>query len=277
MRGRLGTLLAATLLVAATAACGVLDAPPGPEVPTGCGECATEIADLVADLESSGAVLSVRGTRRMTTGSGFLGLGVDLDGKDVVSADVGRLLDAVAEAAWHSGVTPLDNLSVSGTLRNGYAETVVYDFGADRASYEDRWGRRPRGSDWTPVADEDDDLVGCEVDGCHELMRDIAREVSALPGVQAVVRSDYVSDSPTNASAAHLELRGRGTQVVDEVAEEIAEIVWRSEVAPIDLISVTVETPDGGFPDTVTYEVDADHGRDHDRLEELWGPRPVEE
>ena len=272
MKGRLGTLFASSVLVAAATACGVLDAPPGPEVPAGCGDCASEVADLVTELESSGAVRSVPGTRRTTTSDGYLGLGVDLDAKDV-SADLDAIFDTVAEAAWHSDVTPLDTLSVAGTLRDGYAETVIYDFGADRASFEERWGKRPQGSEWTPVS-EDDDLDGCEVDGCHELMRDIAREASALPGVQAVVRSAYVADSPTNASSADVDLKADDGVVADDLVEQVAELVWRSEVAPIDLISVTVATPSGGFPDTVTLQIDPDHGGDHDRLEQMWGPRP---
>lgn len=264
------------LLVVLTGCANPLDKEPSSaQVPTGCGECTTEVADLVAELESSDAVLAVRGTRRTTTSSGYLSLGVDLDGKDVVSADLDELFDSVAEAAWRSGVNPLDTLSVSGTLRDGYAETVIYDFGADRASFEKRWGARSRGSEWTPVSGQDDDLEGCEVDGCHELMRDIARAAADLPGVRAVVRSAYVSDSPTNASSADVDLVADDAVTVEELAEQVAEIVWRSKVGPIDLISVTVETPDGGFPDEVTFQIDPDHGRDHDRLEQMWGPRPA--
>lgn len=267
----LATMLATALLVTG---CGILDAPPGPEVPTGCGECTGQVADLVSRLEETGAVVTVRGTNRTTRTQGYLGLGVDLNGTDVVSADVGALMDSVAEAAWKSDVTPLDTLSVNGTLRNGYVETVVYGFAAERSSYEQRWGERPPGSDWTPLSDagRDDDAVGCEVDGCHELMRDIAREVSSLPGVKAVLRSDYISTSPTNASSADIDVRTDGS----DVTEQVAQVVWRSRVTPIRLISVLTDEPGGGFPDTVTYQIDPEIGRDHDRLEELWGPRPVE-
>ena len=264
------------LLVVLTGCTNPLDKEPSSvQVPAGCGECTTEVADLVTELTASPAVLAVRGTRRTTTSTGYLGLGVDLDGKDVVSADLDLLFDAVAEAAWRSGVTPLDTLSVDGRLRDGYAETVVYAFGADRASFEERWGTRPEGSEWTPTSEEDDDLEGCEVDGCPDLMRDIAREASGLPGVEAVVRADYVSDTPTNASSAHVELKADDAAAVDDLVDQVAEMVWRSEVDPIDLISVTVETPEGGFPDTVTFQIDPDHGRDHDRLEQMWGPRPA--
>jgi hypothetical protein len=264
------------LLVVLTSCTNPLDEEPSSaKVPTGCGECTSEVADLVAGLESADGVRAVRSAERTTTSSGYLSLGVDFDGKDVVSADLASLFDAVAEAAWSSGVNPLDTLSVGGTLRNGYAETVVYDFGGDRASFEERWGKRPPGSDWTPVSGDDDDLEGCEVDGCPELMRDIARKASALPGVEAVVRSAYVSDSPTNASSADVHVKADDTVVVDDLVDRVAEIVWRSTVAPIDLITVQVETPDGGFPDSVILQIDPDHGRDHDRLEQKWGPRPA--
>jgi hypothetical protein len=204
----------------------------------------------------------------------YLSVGLDLAGRDVVSADITAVSDAVAEAAWHSDVSPLDVLSLGVTLRNGYEESVSYPFGADRTTYEQRWGGRPAGSEWSPVP-EDDDREGCEVDGCPELMRDIARKASALPGVEAVLRSAYGSDTPTNASSAHVELEADDTVVVDDVVDQVAELVWRSEVGPLDLISVTVETPEGGFPDTVTFQIDPDHGRDHERLEQMWGRRPT--
>lgn len=265
------------LLVALTGCANPLDQQPSSaKVPTGCGECATQVADLVAELESSAAVLDVRGTRRTTTDSGFLGIGVDLDGDDVVSADLDALFDGVAEAAWRSGVTPLDTLSVSGVLRNGYAETVAYDFGAERAAFEEKWGERPEGSDWTPVSEESDDLVGCEVDGCRDLFRGVARDASALPGVTAVLSSAYARDTPTNGSSADVDVEADGTVAVDDLAEHVAEIAWRSKISPIDYIRVTVETPGGGFPDDVTFQIDPDNGRDHDRLEQMWGPRPVE-
>jgi hypothetical protein len=93
--------------------------------------------------------------------------------------------------------------------------------------------------------------------------------------VEDVVRSAYVSDSPTNASSADVHVKADDTVVVDDLVDQVAEIVWRSTVAPIDLITVQVETPDGGFPDSVVLQIDPDHGRDHDRLEQMWGPRPA--
>jgi hypothetical protein len=72
-----------------------------------------------------------------------------------------------------------------------------------------------------------------------------------------------------------VELKSDGSATVDDLVGRVAELVWRSEVAPIGLITVTVETPDGGFPDSVILQIDPDHGRDHDRLEQMWGPRPA--
>ncbi len=265
------------LLVVLTGCTNPLDKEPSSaRIPTGCGECKDEIAALVDEVQAIDGVEAVRSTRRTTRGVpvAYLTVGLDLAGRDVVSADITAVTDAVAEAAWRSDVSPLDVLSVGVTLRNGYEESVSYPFGADRTTYEQRWGGRPAGSEWSPVP-EDDDREGCEVDGCPELMRDIARKASDVPGVEAVLRSAYVSDSPTNASSADVHVKADDTVVVDDLVDQVAEIVWRSTVAPIDLITVQVETPDGGFPDSVILQIDPDHGRDHDRLEEMWGPRPA--
>lgn len=248
--------------------------PSSARIPTGCDDCAEEIAALVKVVEKVDGVASVGGARRMTRGVpvAYLSVSLDLTGEDVVSTDITAVTDAVAEAAWHSDVTPLDTLSLSLELRNGYHESDGYDFGTDRASFEERWGPRPAGSEWSPVEEGDDDLEGCEVDGCDEQMRAIAREVSALPGVEAVIHSAYAPDDPTSSASTRIEVRGDSA----ELAERVAEIVWRSEVGPIDYISVTVETPDGGFPDMTDFQIDPDHGRDHERLEQMWGPRPAE-
>jgi hypothetical protein len=266
------------LLVLLTGCTNPLDKEPSSAaIPAGCGDCEDEIAALVEEVQAIDGVDAVRGTRRTTRGVpvAYLSIGLDLAGKDIVSTDITAVTDAVAEAAWRSEVSPLDALTLQVELRNGYHESDGYPFGAERKSYEDRWGKRPAGSEWSPLPEQDEDLEGCEVDGCHELMRAIAREASALPGVDAVVRSAYVSDSPTNGSTADVDLKADDPVVVGGLAEQVAEIVWRSEVGPIDYISVTVETPEGGFPDTVTLQIDPDHGRDHDRLEKKWGPRPA--
>lgn len=272
------SLFTASVVVAALSGCGILDAPPGPEVPPGCGPCTSEIADLTAELENSPDVVDVRSASlsRNTSDRGWLRLTVDLDAEDVVSSDVGALVDAVAKAAWRSAVDPLDALSLDVRLRNGYSETTTFFFGEDRDSYEEQWGARPAGSEWTPVegdSDDSDGAEGCERDRCHELMRAIAVEVSDLPRVEAVLGADYVPSSPTNSTSADIAVVTDGT----DVSEQVAEVVWRSRVAPIKLISVTAVEPGGGFPETTTFQVDPDVGEDHDRLQQQWGPRPVDE
>jgi hypothetical protein len=260
------------LLLLLTGCANPLDKEPSSAaIPSGCGDCEEEIAALVEAVEGVPGVDAVRGTRRTTRGVpvAHLSVGLDLTGTDVVSTDIAAVTDAVAEAAWHSAVSPLDVLRLEVELRNGYRESDGYAFGADRATYEERWGRRPTGSEWSPVP-EDGDLEGCEVDGCREVMRDIAREASQLPGVDAVLQSDYLSDTPTSPASAAVTVRADDT----DVADRVAELVWRAEVSPLVSIQVSVETPGEGFPESFDYQVDPDHGRDHDRLARLWGPRP---
>ncbi len=250
-------------------------APSAATIPTGCGNCDAELADLVRTLEEVAGVTTVTSTRRTTRAvpQAHLSIGVTLAGEDVVSTDIRAVIDAVAEAAWHSDVTPLDVLSLDLELPNGYQESDHYRFGADRDTYAARWGDRPTGSEWSPVPPDRSEAGGCERDGCEDLMRDLAREASALPGVEAVLAAHYVSSSPTNAASADVAVRTDGT----DVSEAIAEIVWRSRVAPITLIDVTAVVPAGGFPESTSFQIDPDHGQDHDRLEQLWGRRPAAE
>lgn len=249
--------------------------PSSARVPTGCGGCEAEIAALVTAIEQTPGVRAVTTTRRTTKGvpQAYLRIGLSLAGKDVGSTDITSVVDAVAEAAWRSGVNPLDVLVLEVTLADGYREVERFLLGADRDAYEERWGARPAGSEWSPVPDEQVGAAGCERDGCADLMRDIAREVARVAGVEAVLGAAYVSDSPTNSSSADVTVRTDGT----DVADAVAEVVWRSRVTPITLISVTADLGDDSFPETTTFQVDPDIGRDHDRLEEQWGPRPVEE
>jgi hypothetical protein len=271
-------LLSASVLLAACS--NPLDREPASaDIPTGCGGCADEIADLVATLEDTPGVEAVTSTRRTTTGvsEAHLRVSLDLTGDDIVSTDVGAVVDEVAAAAWSSGVHPLDVLDVDVTLRNGYSEGVGVFFGRDRGTYEQRWGQRPQGTEWTPPDEDDQEppASGCERDGCRELMRDLAREVSALPGVGAVLESTWLPDSPTSSTSADVTVRTDGSAPTEQVAEQVAEVVWRSEVAPIDWIDVTAGDADGRIPASLLLWVDPEDGDDRERLEQAWGPRPV--
>jgi hypothetical protein len=247
--------------------------PSSARIPTGCGDCEAEIDALVRSIEETPGVRAVTTTRRTTKAvpQAYLRVGLSVVGEEVVSTDITSVLDAVAEAAWRSEVTPLDVLVLDVTLAGGYAESDRLLFGADRDVYEKRWGARPEGSEWSPVPEEQAAAAGCERDGCPDLMRDIAEQVSSLPGVEAVVGAAYIADTPTNSSSADVAVRTDGT----DVSEAVAEIVWRSQVAPLTLISVTADRGDDSVPDSTTFQIDPDVGRDHDRLEEQWGARPV--
>lgn len=249
--------------------------PSSARIPTGCGDCEAEVAALVASIEKTPGVEAVTTTRRTTTGvpQAYLRLSVSLAGEDVMSTDIASVIDAVGEAAWHSAVNPLDVLVLDVTLANGYQESDRLLFGADRDTYEQRWGARPDGSEWSPVPEDQRGKAGCERDGCSGLMRDIARNISTVPGVVAVLGADYIADTPTNSSSADITVRTGGA----DVAEAVAEVVWRSQVSPLTAIQVSADLGDDSFPASTNFQVDPDHGRDHDRLLELWGPRPVEE
>lgn len=266
---------AVCLLVLLTGCANPLDKEPSSAaIPAGCGACEEEIAALVETVEAIPGVKAVSSTERTTRGVpvAYLSVGLDLSGKDVASTDIGAVVDAVAEAAWHSEVSPLDVLRLDVELRDGYHESAGFAFGADRATYEEQWGKRPPGSEWSPVPEGDDDLAGCEVDGCPDLMREIARDVAALPGVTTVLEATYVASSPTNSTSVDVTVETDGS----DVADAVAEVVWRSQVEPLEWIEVTT-SDGGGSPDSTRWWVDPGNGRDRARFEQMWGPRPVEQ
>lgn len=116
--------------------------------------------------------------------------------------------------------------------------------------------------------------------GCGECTEELAAvraDVEALPDVEELATLETYSDSPTNAAGVQVELRTRSTGDAS-VMDQVAEIIWKSRLAPVDEVFVTVEDASGelvrggGSPYDFT-----EHSRDHDTYVERWGPRPVTE
>jgi hypothetical protein len=116
--------------------------------------------------------------------------------------------------------------------------------------------------------------------GCGECTEELAAvraDVEALPDVEEVATLETYSDSPTNGAGVQVELRTRSTGDA-AVMDQVAEIIWKSRLAPVDEVFVTVEDASGelvrggGSPYDFT-----ERSRQHDTYVEQWGPRPVAE
>lgn len=126
-------------------------------------------------------------------------------------------------------------------------------------------------------------LTGCTAGstdpGCGECVEELAQvreQVESLPDVERLVTLEKYPASPTNGAGVTVELRSRSTGD-DQVVDEVAEIVWKSELWPVDVVDVSVEdASDALLHGDSPYDF-RDDSRDHASYVEQWGPRPVTE
>lgn len=115
-------------------------------------------------------------------------------------------------------------------------------------------------------------------EGCGECTEEVAairEQLEGLDGIRELVTLKRYSASPTNGAGVKVELRSKRAGDTG-VQDEVAEIVWKSRVTPLDELFVTVEDGAGELVPTLPYDF-TDHSRQHATYEEQWGPRPVEE
>ncbi|PVG82052.1 hypothetical protein DDE18_15310 [Nocardioides gansuensis] len=237
----------------------------------GCGECVEQVRQLERRLASVRGVAEVREVSfsQDFNDRGELSLGLDLQAEDLAGTDIRAETDRIARVAWRSRIDPLDALDVSVSLRSGYRDEAVYEFGVEPERYAAMFGPRPDGVPVPSVAPEGE-VEGCG--DCEEEARAVAVAAIDIPGVEAVLESDFVPDSPTNGNSLDVTVRADAVDA-ETVTDEIAELAWRSHVTPLDWISVGVVTDD----DIVSTLLDVDpEGDEWAALEERWGPRPVE-
>lgn len=122
-------------------------------------------------------------------------------------------------------------------------------------------------------------VAGSTDPGCGECVEELAQvreEIESLPDVTQLLTLRTYPASPTNGAGVKIELRSRSTGD-DQVVEEIARIVWKSELAPVDVVDVTVEDASGELVHGGSPYDFRDDSRDYPAFEEQWGPRPVAE
>jgi hypothetical protein len=114
------------------------------------------------------------------------------------------------------------------------------------------------------------------VAGCGECTEELATlrgRIEDLAGVRELVTLHTYADSPTNGAGVKVELRSTGSGD-SGVQDRVAELVWKSPIAPLDEVVVAVEDADGELVATLPYDFTAT-GRQHDTYVEQWGERPV--
>lgn len=110
---------------------------------------------------------------------------------------------------------------------------------------------------------------------CTEEVADIRAQLGDLDGIRELVTLTRYASSPTNGAGVKVELRSRGAGDTG-IQDEVAEIVWKSRVTPLDELFVTVEDGEGELVPTLPYDF-TDGARQHATYVEQWGQRPVEE
>lgn len=110
---------------------------------------------------------------------------------------------------------------------------------------------------------------------CTEQLAAVRAQIEALPDVAELATLETYTGSPTNAPGVQVELRTRSTGD-PSVMDQVAEIIWKSELSPVEEVFVTVEDASGelvrggGSP----YDF-SETSRQHDVYVREWGPRPV--
>ena len=112
--------------------------------------------------------------------------------------------------------------------------------------------------------------------GCGECTDELAQvreQITALPDVKKLLTLKKYGASPTNGATVKAEIISSGAGDTG-IADEVARIVWQSELVPVDVVMVTLEDSTGELVPSLPYDF-RDDSRDHAAYEEQWGPRPV--
>ena len=267
------TLMLGVFVALVATACSLPANGPDVSIPTGCGDCTAEVADVQSALQELPEVSSVD---RLDFSKQFedratLFVDLTLVARDIADTDTAAIQAVIGRVLWESGVDPMDVAFVSARLQSGYVDTEQFDFSRERADYDEQWGERPQGAIWSsPIADPE---PGCGV--CTDESREIAKAVSGLPGVRVVREASFVAESPTNGTSFDVAVTARDdSEVTNPLVESIAQVVWRSRVTPMEWISVSVLGPDTERIEDY-FAVDPSSGDQYDEFLAKWGERPV--
>lgn len=124
----------------------------------------------------------------------------------------------------------------------------------------------------TPPTSSSAPTEGCG--DCAAEIEPVSQDISALDAVESLDEVEALHDDITGTYTVSIALNSsRAWTAADD--ERITEIVWRSEIAPIDAMSIGVVQPDGTLAGAGGIDFRRD-GAEYAGFEEKWGPRPVE-
>lgn len=124
----------------------------------------------------------------------------------------------------------------------------------------------PAGRDSTSAA------PGCG--DCEAELAAVRSRVEQLADVKRIRTLEKYGSSPTNGDTVNLEIHSTGVGDTG-LADEVAEIVWRSDLAPVDVVTIAIQDSAGDLVPSLPYDF-RDSSRQHATYAGRWGPRPVE-
>ncbi|MCW2737657.1 hypothetical protein [Nocardioides sp.] len=129
------------------------------------------------------------------------------------------------------------------------------------------------GADEPTGQDTSSTAPGCG--DCEAELAAVRSQVEQLADVERIRTLEKYGSSPTNGDTVNLELFSAGVGDTG-LADEVAAIVWRSDLAPVDVVTIAIEDSAGDLVPTLPYDF-RDGSRQHATYVQQWGPRPVEE
>ncbi len=125
----------------------------------------------------------------------------------------------------------------------------------------------PAGRDTSSVS------AGCG--DCTPELAEVQAKIGALPDVKRIQTLKKYGSSPTNGETVDLEIYSRGVGDTG-LADEVAKIVWQSDLAPVEVVTIAIQDSAGDLVPSLPYDF-RDDSRQHATYVEKWGERPVAE
>lgn len=122
-------------------------------------------------------------------------------------------------------------------------------------------------------AGQDSSGAGEGCGDCEAELADVRAQVEELADVKRIQTLEMYGATPTNGETVDLEIYSRSVGDTG-LADEVAKIIWQSELAPIDVVTIAIQDSAGDLVPSLPYDF-RDGSRDHASHEEQWGPRPV--
>lgn len=122
-----------------------------------------------------------------------------------------------------------------------------------------------------PAAPESSSAAGCG--DCEAELAAVRTQVEDLADVKKIQTLEKYGATPTNGETVNLEIYSVGVGDTG-LADEVARIVWQSDLAPVEVVTIAIQDSAGDLVPSLPYDF-RDSSRQHAAYEKQWGPRPV--